>query len=89
MPLYEPSDNDINDLTRVYFGIPGDWNIDNKNDNDDDNLWFDAVSDDEEMTDTEFIDSRYNWNLFPDELKNTSEERTILASNIGKKAVDF
>ena len=60
MPLQEPSDNDINDLTHVYFGIPGDWNIDNKNDNNDENLWFDALSDDEEMTDTEFIDSRYN-----------------------------
>ena len=38
MPLYEPSDNDITDITNVYFGIPGDWNPDNENNNDDNDL---------------------------------------------------
>ena len=51
MTIEDPNDNYITDLTYIYFGIPGDWNHDNKNDNDDDDLWFDVVSDNEEMID--------------------------------------
>ena len=54
-----------------------------KNENDDNDLRFDAVSDDEEIMDTEFLDSSDGWNLFPDKLKNASDERIISASNIG------
>ena len=89
MPLYEPIDNDITDLTNVYFGSPGDWNPDNENNNDDNDLQFDAVSDDEEMIDTEFLDYCDGWNLFPKDLKNASNECIISASNMGKKALYF
>ena len=85
----DPSDNYITDITHVYFGSPGDWNPDNKNDNDDDDLWFDAVSDYKEITDEGFLDSRDGYNLFTKEIKNASEESIISASNIGKQAVDF
>ena len=72
IPLEEPSDNCINNLTHVYFGIRSYWNTDNENDNDDNNLWFDAVSDDEEITYVEFLDYCDGWNLFPNKLKNSS-----------------
>ena len=89
--LEGPSDNDITDITHVYFGSPGDWNPDNENenDNDDNDLLFDAVSDHQEMTDAEFLNSHDGWDLFSDKLKKSSEERILSYSNMCKKAVDF
>ena len=91
IPLEDPSDNDITDLTHVYFGSPGDWNPDNENENynDDDDLWFDAVSDGKEMTDEEFLKPHDGWDLFSEKLKKSSEERILSYSNMCKKAVDF
>ena len=47
MPLEEPSDNAINDLTHVYFGRPSDLDPDNENYNHDNDLQYDEVQNNE------------------------------------------
>ena len=59
-----PTDEDLDSLPRVQFGSEL-WDPDNENDGEEDEIWYDTLSDPEEMDDREFHDSRDGW--FPTE----------------------
>ncbi|MEL6802173.1 MAG: hypothetical protein AAFO91_00130, partial [Bacteroidota bacterium] len=59
-----PTDKEIETLPRVQFGSEL-WDPDNENDGEDDEVWYDTLSDPDEMDDKQFHDSRDGW--FPNE----------------------
>eukprot|EP00957_Ditylum_brightwellii_P107098 8171345-Ditylum_brightwellii.AAC.1 len=45
-------------LLHVDFCSPREWKPDEENDNNEDDIWFDSLEDEEELNDDEFLDSR-------------------------------
>jgi len=60
LPIVYPSQADIDSLPWVYMTSPGEWNPVTQNDEDADTVWFEA-SDEEELDESEFLDSRDGW----------------------------
>ena len=77
LPLEFPSDQDINKLPHVDFCSPGQWNPDEENDGNDDEIWFESMEDEEELSKEEFLDSRDGWFLDEIDLEDPEPERTV------------
>ena len=83
LPLEWPSENDIRDLPHVNFASPGPWNPDAENDHEGDDEFYDAMIDEDELTQDKFYDSRDGWLLPDDELAaphNIDDPTTVIAS---------
>ena len=68
LPIEYPSDTDLDQLPRVHFCSPAPWNPDAENDASEDDEWFACSSDEDELDDATFWDSRDGYYLPEHEL---------------------
>eukprot|EP00957_Ditylum_brightwellii_P157174 11962288-Ditylum_brightwellii.AAC.1 len=92
LPLEYLPDQDLEELPHVDFCSPREWKPDEANDNNDDEIWFDSLDDEEELEDDEFLDFRDGLFQTDEDLENPELERTVksmqCALNIAKLCVN-
>eukprot|EP00957_Ditylum_brightwellii_P008456 641233-Ditylum_brightwellii.AAC.1 len=77
LPLEYPYDQDLEELPHVDFFFPRVWKLDEENDNNEDEIWFDSLEDEKELKDDELLDSRDSWFQTDEDLDDPELERTM------------